>query len=70
MLKCNRINIFDIVKHEGKNKTVIAMCLNSIIVSDETPDQVIEMVGKTFSEVDGFKYGPWIDLDEIEMISK
>lgn len=65
MLKCLQVRVGQKVTHEGKEKTIIASCLAYVMLTDR-PLEDFETTAEGAKKAN-YEYGPWIDLDEIQI---
>lgn len=64
MIKCDKIKIFDKVEHNGTIKTVVAVSMGHIALSELSKDELFELDKINAN----FEYPEWTDLDEINLI--
>ncbi len=49
------LKLFDVVEHQGKAKTVVALSLSMACLDERTPEEIKQIEPRKFN------YGPWID---------
>ncbi len=67
-IKCIKINISDVVMHEGKKKTVIGVIVGHVFLTEKTWQSIYE--NQLAGNKANFEYGPWIDLDDVTLIDQ
>lgn len=68
MLKCNKIKVGDSVIYNSETKTVIAICLSSVMLTELSFDELDRLSKEDLNEHLKVRYETWIDLDEITLI--
>lgn len=64
-IRCNKILIGDRVVFEGKKKTVVALCVGSVMLSDKTFDELLSLSKEELDIQLKKDYEKWIDLDKL-----
>lgn len=64
--KSTSLYISEQVMHQGKKKTVVGIIVGHVLLTDVLWSDIV--ANQKAGKEPNFEYGPWIDLDEVQLI--